>query len=38
MNREFAEDWLNKLKQYWFNKEIEKNLKTLTNYVKILII
>ncbi len=23
MNREFAEDWLNKLKQYWFNKEIE---------------
>lgn len=23
MNREFAEDWLDKLKQYWFNKEIE---------------
>lgn len=23
MNREFAENWLNRLKQYWFNKEIE---------------
>lgn len=23
MNKEFVEDWLNKLKQYWFNKEIE---------------
>lgn len=23
MNREFAEEWLNKLKEYWFNKDIE---------------
>lgn len=23
MNREFAEKWLNKLKEYWFNKNIE---------------
>ncbi len=23
MNREFAEKWLNKLKEYWFNKDIE---------------
>ena len=24
MNREFAEEWLNKLKEYRFNKDIEK--------------
>ena len=24
MNREFAEEWLNKLKKYWFDKDIEK--------------
>ena len=24
MNRTFAEDWLKKLKEYWFNKDIEK--------------
>ncbi|MGN1297470.1 MAG: hypothetical protein ACI4VH_03450 [Clostridia bacterium] len=24
MNRDFVEEWLNKLKEYWFNKEIEK--------------
>lgn len=24
MNRDFAEEWLNKLKEYWFNKDIEK--------------
>lgn len=23
MDREFAEEWLNKLKEYWFNKDIE---------------
>ena len=23
MNREYAEEWLNKLKEYWFNKDIE---------------
>lgn len=24
MNRDFAEVWLNKLKEYWLNKDIEK--------------
>lgn len=24
MNREFAEKWLNDLKMYWFNKDLEK--------------
>ena len=24
MNREFAGKWLNKLREYWFNKDIEK--------------
>ncbi len=24
MNKQFAEEWLNKLKEYWFNKDIEK--------------
>ena len=24
MTRKYAEDWLNKLKEYWFNKDIEK--------------
>lgn len=24
MNRKFTENWLNKLKEYWFNKDIEK--------------
>lgn len=23
MNKDFAEEWLNKLKEYWFNKDIE---------------
>ena len=23
MNREYAEEWLNKLKNYWYNKDIE---------------
>lgn len=23
MNRNFAEEWLNKLKEYWFNKDVE---------------
>ncbi|HIR59850.1 MAG TPA: hypothetical protein IAB38_07440 [Candidatus Onthousia excrementipullorum] len=23
MNRDFAEKWLNKLREYWFNKDIE---------------
>ena len=26
MNRDFAEAWLNKLKEYWFNKDIEKTV------------
>ena len=24
MNKGFVQDWLNKLKKYWFNKDIEK--------------
>lgn len=24
LNREFAEEWLNRLKEYWLNKDIEK--------------
>lgn len=24
MDRKFVEDWLNELKKYWFNKDIEK--------------
>ena len=24
MNRDFAEEWLNKLKEYWLDKDIEK--------------
>lgn len=34
MNREFAEEWLNKLKEYWFNKDIENavSLFTKTNF------
>lgn len=24
MNKEFVNDWLNKLKDYWFNKDIDK--------------
>ena len=24
MNKEFVNDWLNKLKEYWFNKDIDK--------------
>ena len=30
MNREFAEEWLNKLKEYWFNKDIEKAVSLFT--------
>lgn len=30
MNRDFAEEWLNKLKEYWFNKEIEKAVSLFT--------
>lgn len=34
MNRQNAEEWLNKLKEYWFNKDIEKaaSLFTKTNF------
>ena len=24
MNKRFVQDWLNKLKKYWLNKDIEK--------------
>ena len=30
MNRNFAEEWLNKLKEYWFNKDIEKAVSLFT--------
>lgn len=30
MNKHFAEEWLNKLKEYWFNKDIEKAVSLLT--------
>ncbi len=26
MNREFAQKWLNKLEEYWFNKKIEETV------------
>ena len=30
MNRQIAEEWLNKLKEYWFNKDIEKAVALFT--------
>lgn len=30
MNRDFAEEWLNKLEEYWFNKNIEKAVSLFT--------
>lgn len=30
MNGKFAEEWLNKLKEYWFNKDIEKAVSLFT--------
>lgn len=30
MNRDFAEEWLNKLKEYWFNKDIQKAVSLFT--------
>ena len=30
MNIDFAEKWLNKLKEYWFNKDIEKAVSLFT--------
>ena len=30
MNRNFAEEWFNKLKEYWFNKDIEKAVSLFT--------
>ena len=30
MNREFAEKWLNDLKEYWFNKDIESAVSLFT--------
>lgn len=29
MDRKFAEQWLNNLKEYWFNKDIEKAVSLL---------
>ena len=35
MNRQNAEEWLNKLKEYWFNKDIEGAIAlfTKTNFL-----
>ncbi len=33
MNREFAENWLNKLKEYWFNKDIENAVSLFNNTI-----
>lgn len=30
MNKEFVLDWLNKLKNYWFNKDIERAVSLFT--------
>lgn len=30
MNRQIAEEWLNKLKEYWFNKDIEGAISLFT--------
>lgn len=30
MNKEFAEQWLNNLKEYWFNKDIESAVSLFT--------
>lgn len=30
MNKEFAEKWLSKLKEYWFNKDIESSVSLFT--------
>ena len=33
MNKHFVEEWLNKLKEYWFNKDIENTFyETLYNH------
>ena len=31
MNKEFAESWLNKLKEYWFSKDIESAIALFRN-------
>ena len=33
MNRLFAEEWLNKLKTSWFNKDIEKAVSLFTKTI-----
>ena len=30
MNRDYAEEWLNELKEYWFNKDIESAISLFT--------
>ncbi len=30
MNRDYAEEWLNELKEYWFNKDIESAVSLFT--------
>ena len=31
MSKQFVEDWLNKLKVYWFNKDVEKAISLFAN-------
>lgn len=33
MTRDFAEEWLNKLKKYWFNKDIESAVSLFTKTI-----
>ena len=30
MNKDFVQDWLNKLKKYWLNKDIESAVSLFT--------
>mgnify|MGYP001033842568 FL=1 len=31
MNKQFVDEWLNKLKDYWFNKDIESAVSLFKN-------
>ncbi len=33
MDKDFAKEWLNKLKEYWFNKDIEKAVSLFTHTI-----
>lgn len=32
MNRDYAEEWLGKLKEYWFNKDIERAVSVISHF------